>query len=167
MKRHTRSSSVFSDSGWNDAALIVTFRNRPSAHIQTELACRDEGMNLNSLISLAISLDHHVKGKRDAAHLHRPTCCFRVHTSRGPSHHHRLLDRPLPSPISSQWKWGLPVSYHKSDGGTSRSSPLSTAAHWCALKVQLREKYYQITITNFLLLPHYMFLIAVMSCLLF
>lgn len=48
---------------WNKPALIAAFRNRLTPAIQTELACRDEGKDPNSLVALAITLDQHLRGK--------------------------------------------------------------------------------------------------------
>lgn len=52
------------DSGWNDLALIAVFSKGLNQAVQTELACHDYGMDLNSLIKLAISLDQHSRSKR-------------------------------------------------------------------------------------------------------
>lgn len=45
-------------SGWNEAALLTAFRNGLRPELQKELACRDDDLSLDSLISLAIRLDH-------------------------------------------------------------------------------------------------------------
>lgn len=45
-------------SRWNDLALKVIFCPGHEANILTELACRDEQSTLDSLIDLAIKLDH-------------------------------------------------------------------------------------------------------------
>uniref|UniRef100_A0A3B1JS24 CCHC-type domain-containing protein n=1 Tax=Astyanax mexicanus TaxID=7994 RepID=A0A3B1JS24_ASTMX len=44
-------------SGWNEPALRVMFRNGLRADILAELACKDDGLSLDELISLAIRLD--------------------------------------------------------------------------------------------------------------
>lgn len=45
-----------------EAVLIAAFRNELST-IQTELVCRYEGLFLNALDFLAITLDQHLRGK--------------------------------------------------------------------------------------------------------
>ncbi|KAI4901477.1 hypothetical protein NFI96_000625 [Prochilodus magdalenae] len=49
-------------SGWNEPPLIVVFRNGLRPEIQIELACRDDKLSLDDLISLAIRLDHCKEG---------------------------------------------------------------------------------------------------------
>uniref|UniRef100_A0A3B1JAD9 CCHC-type domain-containing protein n=1 Tax=Astyanax mexicanus TaxID=7994 RepID=A0A3B1JAD9_ASTMX len=44
-------------SGWNEPALRVMFRNGLRADVLSELACKDDGLPLDELISLAIRLD--------------------------------------------------------------------------------------------------------------
>lgn len=51
------------DNGWNKPALIAAFRKGLNPVIQTKLACRDEGRDLNVLIVLAIVLDQHLRSK--------------------------------------------------------------------------------------------------------
>lgn len=48
---------------WNEPVLIAAFHNRLSSAIQTLLASHDEGLSLNSLITLAITLNQHLRGK--------------------------------------------------------------------------------------------------------
>lgn len=50
-------------SGWNEPALIATFWNGLSPVLQTELAYQDEDKDLKGLITLAIALDQHLRGK--------------------------------------------------------------------------------------------------------
>ncbi|XP_049339640.1 uncharacterized protein LOC125804612 [Astyanax mexicanus] len=58
-------------SGWNEPALRVMFRNGLRADVLAELACKDDGLPLDELISLAIRLDQlkqsSVPGRRAAA----------------------------------------------------------------------------------------------------
>ncbi|KAI4871939.1 hypothetical protein NFI96_006277 [Prochilodus magdalenae] len=48
---------VAAGSGWNEPALVVTFRNGLHPDLLKELACRDDGLDLDKLIALAIRLD--------------------------------------------------------------------------------------------------------------
>lgn len=106
------------DSGWNKAALIAAFHNGLSAQLQTELACRDEGMDLNSLISLAISLDQHV----------RERCCA-ARWLPSPKVYSRQQHRVTPIRGSNRWSWGLHASHPESESDISDSvSPFTAPA---------------------------------------
>ena len=50
--------TLAASSGWNEAALLVIFRQGLHADILSELACRDEDLTLDQRITLAIKLDH-------------------------------------------------------------------------------------------------------------
>uniref|UniRef100_A0A3B4D6I7 CCHC-type domain-containing protein n=1 Tax=Pygocentrus nattereri TaxID=42514 RepID=A0A3B4D6I7_PYGNA len=45
-------------SGWNEAALLVIFRQGLNPDLLNELACEDDDLSLDQLINLAIKLDH-------------------------------------------------------------------------------------------------------------
>uniref|UniRef100_A0A3B1JZA6 ribonuclease H n=1 Tax=Astyanax mexicanus TaxID=7994 RepID=A0A3B1JZA6_ASTMX len=49
--------TVAASSGWNNSALINVYRNVLNSDIQKELACRDDDLTLDQLISLSIRLD--------------------------------------------------------------------------------------------------------------
>lgn len=48
------------DTDWNEPALLTSFHDDLNLEIQLELACRDQGLDLNGCIMLAIKLDQHL-----------------------------------------------------------------------------------------------------------
>ncbi|KAL7825225.1 hypothetical protein AOLI_G00324320 [Acnodon oligacanthus] len=50
--------TLAASSGWNEAALLVTFRQGLNPEILKKLASKDDGLNLDQLVSLAIKMDH-------------------------------------------------------------------------------------------------------------
>ena len=50
--------TLAASSGWNEAALLVTFRQGLNAEILSEIASKDDDLTLDQLITLAIKLDH-------------------------------------------------------------------------------------------------------------
>lgn len=51
------------NSSWTEPALLALFRDGLNPEIQLELACRDEGLDLNECIALAIKLDQYLRGQ--------------------------------------------------------------------------------------------------------
>lgn len=51
------------ETGWNDAVFIEVFCTMLNLELQMELACRDTDMGLGDLITLAIRLDQHLRGR--------------------------------------------------------------------------------------------------------
>ncbi|KAI4874718.1 hypothetical protein NFI96_007697 [Prochilodus magdalenae] len=58
---------VAAGSGWNEPALVVAFRNGLHPDLLKELACRDDGLDLDKLIALAIRLDQLKRGAVQSA----------------------------------------------------------------------------------------------------
>ncbi|KAK1784931.1 hypothetical protein P4O66_018364, partial [Electrophorus voltai] len=56
--------TVAASSGWNNAAPFVTFRNGLNTEVLHELAGRDDELNLDQLIALAIHLDYFLREQR-------------------------------------------------------------------------------------------------------
>ncbi|KAI4888293.1 hypothetical protein NFI96_000532 [Prochilodus magdalenae] len=88
MRQGTRSVAEYSldfrtvaaGSGWNEPALVVAFRNGLHPDLLKELACRDEGLDLDKLIALAIRLDQLKRGavqtvRRASSVRPRPLAC--------------------------------------------------------------------------------------------
>ena len=50
--------TLAASSGWNEAALLVIFRQGLNADLLNELASKDDDLGLDELITLAIKLDH-------------------------------------------------------------------------------------------------------------
>ncbi|KAI4898691.1 hypothetical protein NFI96_020791 [Prochilodus magdalenae] len=70
--------TVAAGSGWNEPALLTVFRNGLNPDIRKELACREEGLTLEELISLTIRLDQLMQGassgssRNPVTHAHQP-----------------------------------------------------------------------------------------------
>ncbi|KAK1795112.1 hypothetical protein P4O66_010292, partial [Electrophorus voltai] len=75
--------TVAAGSGWNNAALLLTFRNGLNTEVLHELACWDDEFNLDHLIALAIRLDCFLREQRlcraNSTHLTCTTPVTRVY----------------------------------------------------------------------------------------
>ena len=60
--------TVAVSSGWNEPALRTLLRRGLRKDVQTELACRDDTLSLDALITMAIHLDNLIREHR---HLHQ------------------------------------------------------------------------------------------------
>ena len=49
---------------WNELALVTVFRNGLREEVQLELACRDDNLSLDQLISMAIRLDNLLQSRK-------------------------------------------------------------------------------------------------------
>ena len=56
--------TLAASTGWNEAALLVMFRQGLNYEILNELACKDDDLSLDQLIDLAIKLDHLLQNRR-------------------------------------------------------------------------------------------------------
>uniref|UniRef100_A0AAR2JAL2 DUF4939 domain-containing protein n=1 Tax=Pygocentrus nattereri TaxID=42514 RepID=A0AAR2JAL2_PYGNA len=76
--------TLAASSGWNEAALLVTFRQGLKPEILNELASRDD-LSLDQLISLAIKLDHLLNSRKKKESFRNP---------KSTSHHFQLRREP-------------------------------------------------------------------------
>ncbi|XP_052001342.1 uncharacterized protein ccser2a isoform X1 [Xyrauchen texanus] len=65
--------TLATQTGWLECTLKLLFRQGLSADLQSELACRDEGVSLDQFISLAIRVDNLICFRRPARWLPQPT----------------------------------------------------------------------------------------------
>ncbi|KAI2644730.1 Transposon Tf2-6 polyprotein [Labeo rohita] len=56
--------TLAAQSGWNDVPLKLHYRRGLNPDLQVELACRDEGLNLNQYIDLSIRIDNVMRARK-------------------------------------------------------------------------------------------------------
>uniref|UniRef100_A0AAR2IV05 Reverse transcriptase n=1 Tax=Pygocentrus nattereri TaxID=42514 RepID=A0AAR2IV05_PYGNA len=71
-----RFRTLAAGSGWNEPALLTVFRDGLNSRVQSELACKDDGLKLDQLISLAIRIDQ-LLSRRNPSRGNRPNTSSR------------------------------------------------------------------------------------------